>query len=363
MVGSDGGEEIYLVSFRPEASAEEVDGLVSTLNVRRRYRLVRAASILATRERAELLESNGFVKAVEPNLEFRAIPVTYSGKDADDDGRWNIEKVQGPQCWEETKAGEGTTIAIIDTGIDYNHVDLADNFGDLKGRNVIADDDDPMDDNDHGTHCAGIADGTGRGRIRGVASKARLYAVKVLEANGSGTLEGVVAGIEWSVENGADVLSMSLGTAQYSDILDDACKAAYEAGRVVVAAAGNEIIGPSYPAYNKTVISVAATDRDDKAPLWSNKDNHLSIACPGTDILSCMPGDRYQKASGTSMACPHAAGGAAVYLSEHPGAGPDEARAALEGTARKLGHRLIYGKGLMQAYDAVTTKSEAGLSC
>lgn len=353
MAGSDGGYEIYLVSFRPEASVEEVDGLVSTLNVRRKYRLVKAASILATKEQAELLKSNGFVKTVEPNLEFQAIPVLYSDSDdEDDDGRWNVEKVQGPQCWEETKAGEGTTIAILDTGIDYNHVDLEDNFGDLKGHNFIADNDDPMDDNDHGTHCAGIADGTGKGRIRGVASMARLYAVKVLDEGGSGTLESVVAGIEWSVENGADVLSMSLGTSQYSEVLDDACKAAYDAGKILVAAAGNEILGPSYPAYNKTVISVAATDRNDKAPLWSNKDNRLSISCPGVDILSCVPGNRYQKASGTSMAGPHGAGGASVYISEHPGAGPDEARSALEGTAKKLGHKLIYGKGLMQAYDA-----------
>ncbi len=359
MVGL-GEKEVYLVSFRPEASVEEVEGLVSGLNVRRKYRLVKAASILATKEQAELLKSNGFVKTVEPNLEFKAIPVVYpDSDDEDDDGRWNIEKVQGPQCWEETKAGEGTTISIIDTGIEYNHVDLEDNFGDLKGYNFIADDDDPMDDNDHGTHCAGIANGTGKGRIRGVASRARLYAVKVLDESGSGTLESVVAGIEWSVENDADVLSMSLGTGEYSDILDDACKAAYEAGKVVIAAAGNEIIGPSYPAYNETVISVAATDRNDKAPLWSNKDDHISIACPGEDILSCVPGNQYQKMSGTSMACPHAAGGAAVYISEHPGAGPDEVRAALEGTAKKLGHRFVYGKGLMQAHDAATTSGVA----
>ncbi len=361
MVGS-GEKEIYLVSFRPEASVDEVDGLVSTLNVRRRYKLVRAASILATREKAELLKSNGCVKAVEPNREFKAIPVTYSDEKEDDDGRWNIEKVQGPQCWEETKAGEGTTIAIIDTGIDYNHVDLEDNFGDVKGHNFVADDDDPMDDNGHGTHCAGIADGTGKGKIRGVASRARLYAVKVLDERGSGTLEGVVAGIEWSVENGADVLSLSLGTGEYSEILDDACKAAYDEGKVIVAAAGNEILGPSYPAYNKTVISVAATDRNDKAPYWGNKDNHLSISCPGVDILSCMPGNKYQKASGTSMACPHGAGGASVYVSDHPGASPDEVRAAFEGTAKKLGHRFIYGKGLMQAYDAAM-KPEASVPC
>lgn len=353
MVSFGEKKEVYLVSFRPEASVEEVEGLTSGLNVRRNYRLVKAASILATREQAEVLKSEGVVKAVEPNLEFKAIPIIYSdSKDEnDDDGKWNIEKVQGPACWEGTKAGEGTTIAVIDTGIDYNHVDLEDNFGDLRGHNFVDGGTEPLDDNDHGSHCAGIADGTGKGRIRGVASKARLYAVKVLDEGGSGTLENVVAGIEWAVENGADVLSMSLGTGQYSDILDDACKAAYDAGKVVVAAAGNEILGPSYPAYNDTVISVAATDRDDKAPLWSNKDNHLSIACPGEDILSCKPGG-YLKASGTSMACPHAAGGASVYISEHPGATPDEVRSALEGTAKKLGHKLIYGKGLMQAYNA-----------
>lgn len=357
MVSFGEKKEVYLVSFRPEASVEEVERLTSGLNVRRNYRLVKAASILATQGEAdELLKSKGVVKAVEPNLEFKAIPIIYSdSKDEnDDDGKWNIEKVQGPECWDGTKAGEGTTIAVIDTGIDYNHVDLEDNFGDLKGHNFVDGGTDPLDDNSHGTHCAGIADGTGKGRIRGVASRARLYAVKVLDEGGSGTLENVVAGIEWAVENGADVLSMSLGTGQYSDILDDACKAAYDAGKVVVAAAGNEIIGPSYPAYNKTVISVAATNKNDEAPMWSNKDNHLSIACPGEDILSCKPGG-YLKASGTSMACPHAAGGAAVYISEHPGATPDAVRAALEGTAKKLGHKLIYGKGLMQAYDATTS--------
>lgn len=349
-------KEVYLVSFRPDASVEEIERLTSGLNVRRDYRLVKAASILATREQAEVLKSEGFVKAVEPNIEFKAIPITYSENGDDDDGKWNIEKVQGPECWDGTKAGKGTTIAIIDTGIDYNHVDLADNFDDLKGHNFVDGGTDPLDDNSHGTHCAGIADGTGKGRIRGVASKARLYAVKVLDASGGGTLESVIAGIEWSVENGADVLSMSLGTGQYSDILDDACKAAYDAGKVVVAAAGNEIIGPSYPAYNKTAISVAATDKNDKSPYWSNKDNHLSISCPGVEILSCLPGNKHGKGSGTSMACPHAAGGASVYISEHPGATPDEVRAAFEGTAKKLGHKFIYGKGLMQAYDASSAK-------
>lgn len=356
MARSDGGEEIYLVSFRPGASVEEVDGLMSRLDVRRKYRLVKAASILATKEEAESLKSLGLVKAVEPNLGFRAIPVAYSDADDGEDGRWNMEKVQAPQCWEETRAGAGGAIAIIDSGIDYNHVDLEDNFGDVKGYNFIRNDDDPMDDNDHGTHCAAIAAGTGKGRIRGVAPRARLYAVKVLDEGGSGTLESVVAGIEWSVESGADVLSMSFGTNQYSEIFEDVCRAAYEAGAVLVAAAGNDVIGPSYPAYFDTAISVAATDRNDKAPMWSNKDNHLSICCPGVDIVSCAPQNKYRKMSGTSMAAPHAAGGARVYRSEHPGAGPDGARAALEGTAKRLGeapwHDLIYGSGLMQAYDA-----------
>ncbi|MDI6639840.1 MAG: S8 family peptidase, partial [Methanocellales archaeon] len=183
------------------------------------------------------------------------------------------------------------------------------------------DDADPKDDNGHGTHCAGIvaAEDNTEG-VAGVAPEASLYAVKVLNRFGSGWLSDIIAGIQWSVDNDMDVVSMSLGTSTYSASLETACNNAYNAGLVLVAAAGNSGDGNpatneySYPAAYGSVIAVGATDINNVAPSWSNSGSYLELAAPGVSIYSTLPtyrvtltrtyGYDYGTLSGTSMSCP-----------------------------------------------------------
>lgn len=291
---------------------------------------------------------------------------------------WNMVNVQAPEAWANTKDGEGVHVAVVDTGIDYTHPDLKARFGKLKGYNAIAAVEaekpgtppndardkiyDPMDDHGHGTHCAGIVAANGpqeRGNIKGVAKKSTLYGVKVLNKFGSGTLAGVVKGIDWvsgkpgryGVE--AQVISLSLGTSAYSAILDKSVQAAIDKGITVVAAAGNSGRGYSYPASFDRVVSVAAVDKDNKHAYFSNINDKLSLSAPGVDVLSTFLGGGYKTFSGTSMACPHVAGAAAVYLSEHGGTSPLGVRNALMDSAKQLGKAEEFGAGLLQTYDAV----------
>jgi len=291
---------------------------------------------------------------------------------------WNMTNVQAPDAWEKTKDGMGVYVAVIDTGVDYNHPDLKARFGKLKGYNAIAATDaertgkplkevrklvdDPMDDHGHGTHCSGIiaANGTqDHGNIKGVARKCNIYAVKVLDATGSGTLQNVCKGIDWASgkegRRGTDVkvISMSLGTSSYSAILDKSVQAAIDKGVTVVAAAGNSSRGYSYPASFDRVVSVAAVDKDNKHAYFSNVNDKLSLSAPGVDVMSTFKGGLYRSMSGTSMACPHVAGGAAVYLSEFPKASPAGVRNALMDSSKNLGDKTQYGSGILQTYDLV----------
>ena len=154
----------------------------------------------------------------------------------------------------------------------------------------------------------------------GVAPEASLYGVKVLNSRGSGYYSDAVAGIQWSVNNGMQVISMSLGGNSHSQGLQDACDAAYNSGVVLVAAAGNDgnSMGSGdnvdYPAGYDSVIAVAATDRNDERPYWSSTGPAVELAAPGVSIYSTCWDDTYATKKGTSMACPHVSGTAALIL-------------------------------------------------
>jgi subtilisin/minor extracellular protease Epr len=187
-------------------------------------------------------------------------------------------------------------VAILDTGIDYEHSDLNDNY--IGGYDFANNDLEPMDDNGHGTHCAGIvAAEDNEGGVVGVAPEADLYAVKVLDSVGNGYM--------------MDVISMSFGSNLGSTSLETACDNAYSSGVLVVAAAGNDG-NPSgegdnvdYPARCDSVIAVAATDSNDNRAIWSSTGPDVELAAPGVSIYSTYLGGGYATMSGTSMACPH----------------------------------------------------------
>jgi len=289
---------------------------------------------------------------------------------------WGVDRIDAAVVHPYNK-GTGVKVAIIDTGIDYNHPDLDANY--KGGYDFVNDDAFPMDDNGHGTHCAGIvaAEDNKEGVI-GVAPEAWLYAVKVLDRTGSGYTSDVISGIQWAITNKMDVISMSLGSDYYNSALQAACDAAYDAGVLVVAAAGNdyqrrgrtEVDTVDYPARYDSVIAVGATDNTDTKASWSSTGSALELAAPGVSIYSTYWDNTYATGSGTSMACPHVTGTAALVFASSIDPAHDldgdgawdagEVRKRLQDTADDLGSvgwDGWYGYGLIDADEAAAAPS------
>ncbi|MBI4458018.1 S8 family peptidase [Candidatus Uhrbacteria bacterium] len=270
---------------------------------------------------------------------------------------WGITRVGAPDVWGTTR-GAGVIVAVIDTGIDPTHSDLSANI--LAGVNFTSRRATAWgDDNGHGSHVAGTVAALDNAiGVVGVAPAAKLYAVKVLDRNGSGYLSDVVAGINWSVQNGADILSMSLGTSADIQSMHDACDNAAAAGTLVVAAAGNSGDGDpatddvGYPAKYGSVVAVAATDVNDALAYFSSDGPDVELSAPGLNVKSTWKGGGYRTISGTSMATPHVSGLAALLVAANPAWTADCLRGVLSATATDLGdpgRDVFYGYGLVNA--------------
>jgi subtilisin len=257
---------------------------------------------------------------------------------------WNLELVHAPASWEKSK-GEGVRVAVIDTGIDYRHKDLAGRFEKDRGVDFV-NNRDPFDDNGHGTHVAG----TVAGSSTGVAPAATLYAVKVLDEQGSGSEVAVLRGLEWAISKQVDVVNLSLGSAYSSKAEEELIRICAARKISVACAAGND--GSSrynYPASCDNAISVAAVDRNKNHAQFSNYNDMVDLAAPGVAIYSTWPNNKYNVLSGTSMATPHVAGATAlVRLLD--GKTPES---ILKETAEKLGRKDYYGSGLINCEEAV----------
>jgi hypothetical protein len=312
------------------------------------YTIINAIAAKLPEPAIENIQRNPRVTYVEIDGEVHTL-------DAELDNSWGVKRIGAGNVHAGGNKGAGVKVAIIDTGIDYTHSDLDVNFDTtLRGYDFVNDDSDPMDDNGHGTHCAGIVaavdDGAG---VVGVAPEAHLYAVKVLDSGGSGYESNVIAGIQWSVDNGMDVISMSLGSDSGSTSLETACENASSSGVLLVAAAGNDGNprgrgdNVDYPARYDSVIAVAATDSSDKRARWSSTGPAVELAAPGVSIKSTYLGGGYAIKSGTSMACPHVAGTVALAIGN--------VRQCLQDTADDLGapgKDNLYGYGLVDAFEA-----------
>ena len=230
--------------------------------------------------------------------------------------QWGLFRIKANNVWSRSQ-GEGVTIAILDTGVDFNHPDLAGKV--VGGRNFTTSDaSDYMDVHGHGTHCAGVAAATYMNGIggAGTAPMANILAVKVLGNAGSGSTEWIANGIKWAADNGARVISMSLGLQSVSLLLEDAAQYAWSKGAVLVGAAGNQNSSNIfYPAASSYVIAVGATDANNNKASFSNFGSWVDVAAPGTAILSTVPGGGYSAWQGTSMAAPFVAGQAALIWS------------------------------------------------
>ena len=266
--------------------------------------------------------------------------------------QWGVDRIDADLAW-ATSTAAGVKVAILDTGIDLDHPDLGANV--KGGINTINPRKKPDDDNGHGSHVAGVVAavrGNGIGVI-GVGPNASLYAVKVLGASGSGYASDVIEGLDWCIQNGIKVVNMSFGASSDNQSIHDAVIRAYNAGIIMVAAAGNSGPGSdtvSYPARYNEVIAVAATDSNDAVAPWSSRGPEVDIAAPGVNIYSTYKNAGYATMSGTSMAAPHVTGAIALKLQVNPLLSPDATRSLVMGTAEPiLGVPEEVGAGLIDA--------------
>lgn len=246
---------------------------------------------------------------------------------------WGVVRVGADKIWAATR-GAGIKVAVIDTGVDPTHPDLEAN---LKGGWSAVDKANPnnwKDGNGHGSHVAGtiaaVRGGAANG-VMGVAPEASLYAVQVLNAQGSGTFADVIAGMQWAVENKMDLANMSLGASQGNPSLADAAKKAHKAGVAIIAAAGNSGAAVGFPAAYPEILAISAMDNADKLANFSSRGPEVDFIAPGVNVPSTYMNGGYRTLSGTSMACPHAAGVAALVMASQPGVrGTEPLRAALK---------------------------------
>jgi subtilisin family serine protease len=263
---------------------------------------------------------------------------------------WGIRRVNAAGAWPTTQ-GMGATVAVIDTGIDAKHPDLAGVV--IGGFNAL----DPKkpdawaDDQGHGSHVAGTIAGRRDGQgVVGVAPQVKLYAVKVLDADGNGGFADVIAGIEWAASHGIKVANMSLGADEGSEALKRAVTAAAKAGLTIVAAAGNSGAAVGFPASYPETIAVAASDSKDAVAEFSSRGPEVDFIAPGVAVKSVQMGGGWVELSGTSMATPHVAGLAALAVARGAKT-PAAVRAALTRAATPLPKLTadLQGRGMIDA--------------
>ncbi|MFI1396977.1 S8 family peptidase [Streptomyces sp. NPDC020681] len=281
-----------------------------------------------TETEAKRLAADPAVAKVVQNKKFTA------NATQDNPPSWGLDRIDQADTAGDSKytypdsAGEGVTAYVIDTGVRISHKDFEGRA--THGFDAVDNDDSADDGNGHGTHVAG----TIAGAAHGVAKKAKIVAVRVLDDNGSGTTEQVVAGIDWVTKNhqGPSVANMSLGGGA-DEALDEAVRKAIASGVTFGVAAGNESSDASQgsPSRVKEAITVASSTKEDEQSSFSNFGEIVDIYAPGSDITSAWnDSDEGTKTiSGTSMATPHVVGAAAIYLGAHQDATPEQVATAL----------------------------------
>lgn len=324
----------------------------------------------------ELASSNPNIEYIEPNYTYKAFDIP---KDQDFDKQWgllntgkNSGSIWSPgtkgvdisaiEAWTITKGNKDLKIAVIDTGVDYNHDDLKKNImvneaelngtagvdddgngyiDDIYGYDFGNNDNDPMDGHGHGTHCAGVIGASHNSiGIAGVMANVKILPIKFLQDNGSGTLDAAISAIDYAISRGVNVMSNSWGGSGNSKALKEAIERAMDKNIVFVAAAGNSnanndttmTVPAGYDIAN--IISVGALDGKGKRASFSNYGkNSVHVFAPGVDIYSTVAKNKYAKMSGTSMACPHIAGVVGLLLSNEPNLDFNDVKARLMNTA------------------------------
>ncbi len=345
-----------LVQFRPSAPAAQVGQYYAGATITRQltddgWFKIEVGSSTTLTQALSAFQSRADVLQATPDF---AISAQAIPNDPSYGTLWGLSNngVQGGLLSADIDADKawdyGTStsviIAVIDTGVDYRHQDLAANtwsntdeisgngidddrngyVDDTRGWDFANNDNDPMDDNGHGTHVSGTIGAVGNNGIgvTGVAWSALIMPLKFLDKSGSGALSDAIEAIHYARVNGAKIINASWGGGGFSAALQSSITQFKNAGGVFVAAAGNEssdnATTPAYPANYAGVISVGASTRSDALASFSNYGTNVSIVAPGQSILSTLPGNQYGSLSGTSMATPHVAGSIALLMGQNP---------------------------------------------
>ncbi len=360
MVAADEGKVKVLIGFKANPNVADLDAVKGVGGkITRRFKIIPSVAATIPAKAVARLLANPRIRIVEPDA-------TVSAHDIDQ--TWGVKRIGCGPVHNGTfmtngspVQGSGVNVAVIDTGIDYTHSQLSGIY--KGGYDFVNNDSDPFDDQYHGTHCAGTVaaakDGQG---VVGVAPNVNLFGLKVLGSNGSGSFSAIIAAMDWCVANNIQVASLSLGAGgdpgtQVQAAFDNA----YAAGVVIVASAGNSGSGRDtvgWPAQYSSVIAVASTTSSDSRSSFSSTGPNVELAAPGSSIVSTYPGEQYATLSGTSMACPHVAGVAALLISAGIADGNgdgninDEVRTLMQLTSEDLGtsgRDESFGFGLINA--------------
>jgi thermitase len=334
------------------------------------------------KEIAEEYKRDPSVKTASPVSMVHAFDITPN--DPRFNQQYGLVNIQAPQAWERTTGESSVLIAVLDTGINYNHEDLEGRIDRADGYDFVNDDDDPWDDHAHahGTTVSGvIAAATDNGiGVAGVDWGAKILPVKVLDSNGDGLMTDIKEGIQWARAKGADVINMSFGqinqgvnkyVEENPNGIKDSCQDAYDGGIVLVAAAGNGNVDWNiYPAYYSTVIAVAAVDQNDVRAYWggydpvtqrpqaSNYGSWVNVSAPGDEIMTTAKNNDYTYSSGTSLACPFVSGLAGLVKAVNPGATNQEIMDKITNEVDDIdslnpGYEGKLGSGRINAYLAI----------
>lgn len=354
----------FLVRLKPQTGQETAQGLLSTggakvtpLSLRRGWYLVQYPHTQAMRVGFQTLTAHLRVTYIEPNYVYRASITPNDPQFLPD--QWNLRKIRAESAWSLSSLSD-RVVAIVDSGIDYNHEDLKSNLfvnpaevagngidddgngvvDDIHGANFFVKNGNPLDDNGHGTHVSGIVGAVGNNGlgVSGVCWGVPLLAVKFLNANGAGSLSGAVGALNYVADmkqayqdnngtKGANitVVNASWGSGADSQALKDAIQRLSDLGILFVAAAGNSgsnnDVTPVYPSSYAlpNVLAVAATTAKDALATFSNfGQQEVDLAAPGVGVLSTYLGNTYATLNGTSMAAPHVTGAVALLAGYHP---------------------------------------------
>jgi thermitase len=346
-----------IVKFKDSASKSLKGSALKNMNateiqdtdaVKSPYKVLKVGNVEAA---VKALNKNPNVEYAEPNYKLAS---TWTPNDYYYQGyQYGPQNTYTNYAWDYTKGSSGQEIAVLDTGVDYNHPDLDGKT--IRGYDFVDNDYYPMDLNGHGTHVAGTAaaetnNSTG---IAGMAPNTRILAVRVLDASGNGSLTDIADGIRYAADQGAEVINLSLGCDCSTTTLENAVNYAWNKGSVVIAAAGNDGVSTTFePASYSNVIAVGAVDSSDRRASFSNYGSWVDVSAPGVDIAATVPNNGYAYMSGTSMASPHVAGLAGLLASQ--GRSNSQIRQAIEQTADYVSGTGTYTQhGRINSYDAV----------